>query len=244
MLVDLEATPEQNRKKKEAALSTLSLSNHLKTLLELSEDFTWWQDERKKVTYFNIHMGALLLEEISKRTGVDIENLKYTVNEEIPVILQHRGPTNDELSQRRKYCVWIWTREGNTCFIGDDARAFKSAIMGEKDFSDIQDVRGLSASLGKVIGRACIITSSTECGTVQQGDVVIAVMTRPDYVPAMKKACAIVTDEGGITSHAAIVSRELGIPCIIGTKIATKVFTTGEQVEVNANHGWARKVSL
>ncbi len=242
VLNDLESTPERNKKNKEALLSSLKLSAHLKTLLELSEDFTWWQDERKKATYFNIHMGALLLEEISKRTGVDIENLKYTANEEILQILQRRGPTNDELTRRRKYCVWIWTREGNTCFAGDDARAFKHAIMGEKDLSDVQDVRGLSASMGKVVGRACIITSSTECDKVQQGDVVIAVMTRPDYVPAMKKACAIVTDEGGITSHAAIVSRELGIPCIIGTKIATKVFATGEQVEVNANHGWARKV--
>lgn len=59
---------------------------------------------------------------------------------------------------------------------------------------------------------------------------------------AMKKAAAIVTDEGGITSHAAIVSRELGKPCIIGTKIATKIFKEGELIEVNANHNWVRKV--
>jgi pyruvate,water dikinase len=67
-------------------------------------------------------------------------------------------------------------------------------------------------------------------------------MTRPDYVPAMKKAAAIVTNEGGITCHAAIVSRELGIPCIIGTKIATEVFKDGDVVEVNANHGWVRRI--
>ena len=62
-------------------------------------------------------------------------------------------------------------------------------------------------------------------------------MTRPEYLPAMKKSLAIVTDEGGITSHAAIVSRELKIPCIIGTKTATQVLKDGDLVQVNANHG-------
>jgi pyruvate,water dikinase len=61
-------------------------------------------------------------------------------------------------------------------------------------------------------------------------------MTLPDYVPAMKKAAAIITDEGGVTCHAAIVSRELKIPCIVGTKIATKVLKDGDMVDVNANH--------
>ena len=65
-------------------------------------------------------------------------------------------------------------------------------------------------------------------------------MTDPDMVPAMKRAGAIVTDEGGITCHAAIVSRELQVPCIIATKIATKVFKNGDLVEVNATTGTIR----
>lgn len=67
-------------------------------------------------------------------------------------------------------------------------------------------------------------------------------MTNPDLVTAMKIAGAIVTDLGGITSHAAIVSRELNIPCVIGTKIATKVFKDGDMVEVDANRGDVRKI--
>jgi len=62
-------------------------------------------------------------------------------------------------------------------------------------------------------------------------------MTRPEFVPLMKKAAAIITDEGGITSHAAIISREMNIPCIIGTKIATKIFKDGDLVEVDADKG-------
>ena len=77
---------------------------------------------------------------------------------------------------------------------------------------------------------------------LEEGDILIANSTTPNYIPIMAKASAFLTDEGGITSHAAIVSRELGIPCIIGTKVATKVFKDGDLVEVDANEGVVRKV--
>ena len=72
---------------------------------------------------------------------------------------------------------------------------------------------------------------------MDKGDVLVSPMTSPDFVLAMKKASAVITDAGGITCHAAIVSRELKIPCIVGTKIATKVLKDGDLVEVNANKG-------
>ena len=68
-------------------------------------------------------------------------------------------------------------------------------------------------------------------------------MTSPDYVPAMQRAAAIVTDEGGITSHAAIVARELGLPCIVGTVHATKSLKNGDRVEVDAFTGVVRKIN-
>ena len=67
-------------------------------------------------------------------------------------------------------------------------------------------------------------------------------MTSPDFMVAVKRAAAIVTDEGGITCHAAIISRELKIPCVIATKKATKAFTNGELIEVDANNGVVRKI--
>ena len=65
-------------------------------------------------------------------------------------------------------------------------------------------------------------------------------MTRPEFMPLAKKALAIVTDEGGITSHAAVISRELGIPCIVGTKLATQVLHNGDLVEIDANRGMVK----
>ena len=84
--------------------------------------------------------------------------------------------------------------------------------------------------------------STEEISKMEDGDIMVAHSTFPSLVPAMKKAAAIVTEDGGITCHAAIVSRELGIPCIIGTKIATKVFKDGDLVEVDADKGVVRKV--
>ena len=74
----------------------------------------------------------------------------------------------------------------------------------------------------------------------QDGDILVTGMTRPEFVPLMKKASAIITDEGGLTCHAAIISRELNIPCIIGTKIATQVLQDGDMVEVDADKGIIR----
>jgi len=82
-----------------------------------------------------------------------------------------------------------------------------------------------------------IIKTKDDLLKFKKGDILVAEATVPDYVPAMRKAGAIITDLGGLTSHAAIVSRELGIPCIIGTKIATKVLKDGDFVEVDANKG-------
>lgn len=96
---------------------------------------------------------------------------------------------------------------------------------------------GTSASPGLGVGRVRILKSPKEIDKVHQGDVLVASMTSPDYVPAMKKATAIITDEGGATSHAAIVSRELGVPCVVGTRFATTKLKDDQIVTVDGAKG-------
>jgi pyruvate, water dikinase len=98
-------------------------------------------------------------------------------------------------------------------------------------------VRGRGASPGSGIGPARVLKSLADSSKLQPGDVLVARMTEPDWTPLMKKAAAIVTDEGGMTAHAAIVSRELGIPCIVGTQEATRRIAEGTLVTVDANQG-------
>ncbi len=96
---------------------------------------------------------------------------------------------------------------------------------------------GAAASPGIGTGPVKILKSPKEISKIQKGDVLVAPMTSPDYVPAMKKANAIITDQGGQTSHAAIVSRELGIPAVVGTEKATKTLKDGMIVTVNGETG-------
>ncbi|MCX8175181.1 MAG: phosphoenolpyruvate synthase [Candidatus Micrarchaeota archaeon] len=99
-------------------------------------------------------------------------------------------------------------------------------------------VEGFGASPGIGKGKVVILAGPKEIGKVQKGDVLVTEMTTPDFVPAMKKASAIVTNSGGMTCHAAIVSREMGIPCIVGTKNATQVLREGQFVTVDAIRGF------
>ena len=104
---------------------------------------------------------------------------------------------------------------------------------------------GVAASPGIAVGKVIIMPDASQIDKVQDGDILVAEMTTPDFVPAMKRAVAIVTDRGGRTAHAAIVSRELGIPCVVGTEVATKTLTDRQEITVDGYRGqvYAGKVA-
>jgi pyruvate,water dikinase len=97
--------------------------------------------------------------------------------------------------------------------------------------------KGIPASPGIAVGKARVLLDLKDAKNFQQGEILVTKMTDPDWVPIMKIASAIVTDEGGRTSHAAIVSRELGIPAVVGTGNATKVIQDGQEITVDATRG-------
>ncbi|HTX86553.1 MAG TPA: PEP-utilizing enzyme [Candidatus Nanoarchaeia archaeon] len=114
----------------------------------------------------------------------------------------------------------------------------KNKIVLEKEVvRPIKNIKGITACSGWAKGKAKIVISKNQFAKFKAGEILVAEMTEPSFVPIIKKAAAIITDEGGVTCHAAIVARELGIPCIIGTKIATKVLHDGDLVEVDADKG-------
>jgi len=99
------------------------------------------------------------------------------------------------------------------------------------------ELKGLGASPGIGVGKARLVLNPNELAKIQKGEILVTKMTTPDYVPAMMKAAGIVTDEGGMTSHAAIVSRELGVPCVVGTGRATKALTRDTLLTVDGTKG-------
>jgi pyruvate,water dikinase len=104
-------------------------------------------------------------------------------------------------------------------------------------FSDNALVHGMGASPGIAAGRVRLLRTAGEMEGLKPGEILVTSMTTPDMVPAMARSAAIVTDEGGITCHAAIVSRELGVPCVVGTRNATKVLTESQEVTVDGKTG-------
>lgn len=112
----------------------------------------------------------------------------------------------------------------------------------DEEVKDTNIIKGNIASKGFVKGRVKIVTDLSELDKVNKGDILVTPMTTPEFVVAMGKCAAIVTNEGGLTCHAAIVARELGKPCIIGTKNATEILKDNDLVEVDANKGIIKRI--
>ncbi len=141
-----------------------------------------------------------------------------------------------------------WAKEGKELFILQTRPVTTMKPKGETKILPKIGAKsiltGVAASPGIAVGPVKIVEAS-QIDKVKNGDVLVAEMTTPDFVPAMKRAAAIVTDRGGRTAHAAIVSRELGIPCVVGTGVATKTLSDGQEITVDGSGGevYAGKVA-
>jgi pyruvate,water dikinase len=144
-------------------------------------------------------------------------------------------PQDAEWAKEGKDLFLVQTRPITTLKQKAGAKLPESDKAAETSLTSI--LVGSSASPGSGSGPVRIVKTSKEIDKVEKGDVLVSIMTSPDFVPAMKKASAIVTDQGGQTSHAAIVSRELGIPCVVGTKMATSIFKDGQIITVDGSSG-------
>lgn len=201
--------------------------------IEVPKDLSEWisllvyvRDERKKINL----IGSALLDRYLKK-----ECVKKDVSYEKATMLtceefeKERPNIKDYGDERRMHI----TKKG----IKDLSSGEWNDLFKEEELGKFEKISGQPASSGKVRGRVKIILIPKDFNKLKKGEIIVASMTRPEYAPILGKCSAIITNEGGVTCHAAIISRELKIPCIIGTKIATKVLKDGMEVEVDANEG-------
>ncbi|MBE0447319.1 MAG: phosphoenolpyruvate synthase [Actinobacteria bacterium] len=167
-----------------------------------------------------------------------------------PELREAQKLTNDEIVELARFGVILedhykfpqdaeWAIEGGNIYIVQTRPVTTLAPVEAPEVRPAGEVifEGVAASSGITSGPVKIVHSKEELGKVEEGDVLVAPMTNPDFVPAMKRAVAIVTDSGGRTSHAAIVSRELGIPSIVGTGRATTMLKDGDIITVDGARG-------
>ncbi|MFZ6035680.1 MAG: PEP-utilizing enzyme [Patescibacteria group bacterium] len=150
----------------------------------------------------------------------------------------------DELDRRRE-CYIIEMKHGRWKILsGKAARQYYHRLFGNDSRRTVAApiVKGMTAQPGRVVGTVRIVIRRADQASVCEGDIIVSPMTTPHLMTAVRKAAAIVTDEGGMTAHAAIVARELKVPCVVGTKNATTVFKDGDMVEVDAQRGIVRKL--
>jgi len=234
-------------KNSEEAAVEVELDEETKRIASMLDYTAVWQDERKlKIMQAIYHLGCVV-EEIARRTDVSAECINYLEPTEALALksLEDIKTLAPELAKRVDGVFFLQLPEGPDIATSD---GYKAAVAQYEETSHgatkpaSSAIYGSVANTGTAIGPVAICRDLASIDKVKQGDILVASMTRPEYMAAIKKAAAIVTDEGGITCHAAIVARELGIPCVIGTKVATKVFKDGDMVEVRANHGMIKKI--
>ncbi|SCL96279.1 phosphoenolpyruvate synthase [Sporanaerobacter sp. PP17-6a] len=180
---------------------------------------------------------------VSDFLGYDFINKQCLTEEEIDELAEY-GIKIENIYENYEDIEWGFDKDTKKLYIlqARPITTLKNRVkkevnsMGEKKELKVL-TKGLSASPGIACGNVKNISNISEISRIEDGDVIVTVMTNPDMVPAMRRARAVVTDEGGRTCHAAIVSRELGIPCIVGTKTATETLKEGMSITVDATRG-------
>ena len=189
-----------------------------------------------------------IFKKVAELTGsTDWRDCFYLFPEEMQKIVSGQQIDLKGLVKKRYFFAFnILNAEGYTQFDENETGFLFNqlgSVLEKKDHSDNGGIlKGFPASRGKLRGSAKIVLSTSDFDKLSKGDILVTKATSVDFVPIMQKAGAFVTDEGGITSHASIVAREMGKPCIIGTKMATKIFKDGDLIEVDAINGIVRKV--
>ncbi len=242
-LLDREYRQLQKTKKEQQKLyQKLKVSPQFRNLFKIAQEFALTKLVRRHAQLLDLYiMHTTLLVEIAKRLKLTRFQVQFMLMEDVKNALMYNKYDKAALIERLKECILYTEKNFEAVFLGRQMESLKKNFKKPK-VSNIHEVLGQTAQPGIAKGKVKIVIRAKDMAKMNKGDILVSIATDPDIVPAMKKAGAIVTEQGGITSHAAIVSRELGIPCVIGTKIATKVFKDGDMVEVDANKGVVRKI--
>ncbi|MFA4937264.1 MAG: PEP-utilizing enzyme [Patescibacteria group bacterium] len=212
----------------------------LRNIFYLFSKMADWRDYRKKTSVcLPNHYLYQILKRLAVVNKLPLELVSFVIPKEITGWklsvtlvneLKKRQKGSIYLCSAKKKCQWIYGQQANSLL----------KILNKSMKTDV--IKGSVAQQGLVTGRVKIIDTAKDFSKMKRGDILVAQMTRPEYMSIINLASAIVTDEGGLTCHAAIISREMKIPCIIGTQVATLSLKDGDKVEVNAYKGIVRKL--
>lgn len=231
-----------------AIIKLVARYNISKQDLQVFIDFSLATDGRNEAEYLLSFCGFYLLplyKEIARRLALSVNQLRLLYEDEIVAALAGKLDYQETIAKRKRVAGHGYDEAMAKRYYFTPQEAAKMFEYLEKNVQYVQgadEYRGVCASPGQAQGRVKVVISPKDNHKVKKGDIMIAIATMVDHLPAMKNAAAIITEVGGLTCHAAVVSREFGVPCIVALKNATKNFKDGEMVEVDADKGVIRKI--
>ena len=216
--------------------SSLNIKNtHLVNLFDLAAKLGLLRDSNKALLGKSVYYRNLILKHISEKCDIDLNLLKYYLLEEIESLVLNNTRLSDSEIEQRKEGVYISSI--SNFITGEFAKENYYSFTKNQSKIDINTQCGICASPGLVKGFVKVCLSSEECLKLEKDEILVTYGTDFNYLDAMVRSAAIVTEEGGILSHASVISRELKKPCIIGFKEITKFLKDGDEIEVDATNG-------
>jgi phosphohistidine swiveling domain-containing protein/DNA-binding transcriptional ArsR family regulator len=228
---------------RENLIKKLSLSKDNERFFSAWGDFMVTKIYRRYAQLFALYKTTFTLEEIAVRIKVTLKELRFMKSSEIKEALFNNNINREEVKKRTEFSLYYTAKETEIYYSGEEAKEIVEKYINKHENLAVSELHGQCGCRGQAKGRVKIVNVISDMVKMKAGDILVSISTQPDLLPAMKKAAAFITDQGGVTSHAAIVAREMHRPCVIATKLATKVLHDGDLVEVDADKGTVRVIT-
>jgi len=229
---------ELSRNRKIVSKYKMKLSGDKKLLCSFVQMSMYVRDIRKESLQKLLTIISNVTRAIFTNNGLNPEDAAYAMYEDFEKDFHHSNYYLEEINKRKKGFVAMMNAKEIRFEYGNISKKKKQFFrLIDEGTKGSFEIIGNIAYPGVVRGEVQIVISKKDFSKFKKGNILVTSMTRPEFIPIMKKAIAVITDEGGITCHAAIVSRELKIPCIIGTKKATRILHDGDTVDLDAIKG-------
>lgn len=235
------SSPEKIKEDYNWALKQIKPKADFKKTIEQARLHSYTRNRRVEAFFRADYGASFMYHEIARRNKFNEDWIMEITTEEMYGALEGKALPDETEMQSRFVNYAMVVEDAKTKLVVDPKEIKKLEEKYSIKVVDSDELQGRMASLGGIIrGRAKICLDKKDIGKIERGDILVAQFTTPDFVPAMEKAAAIVADQGGLSSHAAIVSRELGVPCVIDTKNGTRIIKDNDLLEINAQTGFIK----
>jgi len=227
--------------KQHHAMDELGLNEDERALFHAAQTFLYMKSYRMDVRSVTSSRFDLIFQELERRHGIALRVWRCAELDGILAFLKSGDKSAlTDAEKRTSFFVCTWLKGKKIFRYGAEADDYLNTMQLKDAVQKTDELKGQVACTGLVRGRVKIVNTVADILKVLHGDVLVSLATSPDLLPAMHRARAFVTVGGGITSHAAIVSREMKKPCLVGVRHATELLKDGDLVEVDANNGFVR----